>query len=83
MSNREVPGAQIDFKPDMGIEKVLNKLLLPLDDSQARKEWGWRPAYDQERGSLPRTSLNIFADARDDDLATALMGCLPHLTRSC
>jgi threonine 3-dehydrogenase len=45
----KVPGAQIDFKPDVGIEEVLDRLLLPLDDTNARREWGWRPAYDQER----------------------------------
>ena len=44
-----VPGAQVDFKPDLELQKILDKLLLPLDDSNAQKEWGWKPEYDQER----------------------------------
>jgi threonine 3-dehydrogenase len=44
-----VPGAQIEFKPDEGIEEILNHLCRPLDDADARREWGWKPAYDQER----------------------------------
>lgn len=43
-----LPGAQIGFKPDLAIQKLLDKLLLPLDDSNARREWGWNPEYDQE-----------------------------------
>ncbi len=45
----KVPGAQIDFKPDPELQPILNKLLLPIDDSLARKEWGWEAEYDQER----------------------------------
>ena len=45
----KVPGAQIDFKPDVGLEEVLDRLLLPLDDRKARQEWGWKPGYDQEQ----------------------------------
>lgn len=45
----EVPGAQIDFKPDPVIQGILGKLFVLLDDSHARKEWNWKPAYDQER----------------------------------
>ena len=45
----KVPGAQVDFKPDLELQKILDKLLLPLDDSNAQKEWGWKPEYDQER----------------------------------
>jgi threonine 3-dehydrogenase len=45
----KVPGARIDFKPDSEIQTILDKLRLPLDDSHARKEWNWKPGYDQER----------------------------------
>ena len=45
----KIPGAKIDFKPDMELQKILNKLLHPLDDSIARKEWGWQAQYDQEK----------------------------------
>jgi len=45
----KIPGAQIDFKPDLELQKILDKSLLSLDDSIARKEWGWEPEYDQAR----------------------------------
>jgi threonine 3-dehydrogenase len=44
----KVPGAKIDFKPDLELQKLLNKLLHPLDDSIAQKEWGWKATYNQE-----------------------------------
>lgn len=44
-----IPSAQIDFKPDLELQKILDKSLLPLDDSIARREWGWEPQYDQAR----------------------------------
>jgi nucleoside-diphosphate-sugar epimerase len=44
-----IPAAQIDFKPDQEIQKVVDKLALPVDDSIARKEWNWKSEYDQER----------------------------------
>ncbi len=43
----KVPGAQIDFKPDMAIQAILP--LRPLDDSKAREEWNWSPQYDTKR----------------------------------
>jgi nucleoside-diphosphate-sugar epimerase len=45
----KVPGAQINFEPDLELQAILDKLLLPIDDSCAREEWGWNPEYDQER----------------------------------
>jgi threonine 3-dehydrogenase len=45
----KVPGAQVDFEPDLGLQKILDKLLLPLDDGNAQKDWDWKPEYDQER----------------------------------
>jgi threonine 3-dehydrogenase len=46
---RKIPGARIDFQPDLQLQAILDKLLVPIDDSLARKEWGWRGEYDQER----------------------------------
>ena len=46
---RKVPGAKINFKPDMEMQKILNKLLHPLDDSIAQQEWGWKAQYNQEK----------------------------------
>ncbi|MCD4716734.1 MAG: NAD-dependent epimerase/dehydratase family protein [Desulfobacterales bacterium] len=45
----KIPGAQISFDPDLDLQKILDKFLLPLDDSIAKKEWNWTPEYDQER----------------------------------
>lgn len=45
----KVPGAKIDFKPDMELQKLLNKLLHPIDDRMAQQEWGWQPEYTQEK----------------------------------
>jgi nucleoside-diphosphate-sugar epimerase len=46
---KKLPAAKIDFKVDEERQKILERLVLPLDDSTARKEWGWKPDYDQER----------------------------------
>lgn len=43
----KVPGAQIDFKPDMELQAILP--LRPVDDSKAREEWNWTPQYNIER----------------------------------
>jgi threonine 3-dehydrogenase len=45
----KVPGAQIDFKPDLELQAILDKILRPIDDSNARSEWNWEIEFDQER----------------------------------
>ena len=45
----KVPGARINFKVDENRQKIIDGFTRPLDDRLARKEWGWGPAYDQER----------------------------------
>jgi len=49
MVKDRLPDAQINFEPDLELQKILDKLLLPVDDSIARKEWNWKPEYNQER----------------------------------
>jgi threonine 3-dehydrogenase len=44
-----VTGAQIDFKPDLEKQNIIDKWNLPLDDSNAQKEWGWKPEYSLEK----------------------------------
>jgi len=44
-----VPAAQIEFKPNPEIQKLVGNLVLPIDDGMARKEWGWKCEYDQKR----------------------------------
>ena len=46
---KKIPGSRIDFDPDLELKTVLDKLLKPLDDRIAKKEWGWKAEYNQER----------------------------------
>lgn len=43
-----IPKAKISFDPDLELQAILDKLLLPFDDRIAREEWKWVPKYDQE-----------------------------------
>lgn len=45
----KVPNAKINFEPDLELQKILDKLLLPVDDTIARREWNWKPECNQER----------------------------------
>ena len=42
----KIAGAQVEFKPDMEIQRLIQESLRPLDDRKARQEWGWNPSYD-------------------------------------
>ena len=44
----KLPEAQITFRPDLAIQQMLDRLL-PIDDRNARQEWGWEPTYTLER----------------------------------
>ena len=43
-----VSGARIEFQPDMEIQRLIQESLRPLDDHNARQEWGWKPRYGLE-----------------------------------
>jgi len=43
------PGAEITFEPDAVRSKIVDSWPEDLDDSRARADWGWKPAYDIER----------------------------------
>jgi nucleoside-diphosphate-sugar epimerase len=43
-----VPAAQIDFAPDPELQALVGQLGRPVDDRNARSEWGWHPVYDPE-----------------------------------
>lgn len=49
MVRAKIPGAQIDFKPIKEFQRLLDLIAIPIDDSCARTEWGWRPEYDYEK----------------------------------
>lgn len=55
-----IPDAQIDFKPDMQIQRTLD-MLRPLDDSNARREWAWKPNYD-----LEQTVVDFLSELRQN-----------------
>jgi threonine 3-dehydrogenase len=44
----KLPEAQIVFRPDLEIQRAVDGVL-PLDDRNARQEWGWEPEYALER----------------------------------
>jgi threonine 3-dehydrogenase len=43
------PAAQIDFKPDMKRQGIIDSWPAGLNDKAARRDWGWKPAYDVAR----------------------------------
>ena len=43
------PGAQISFEPDAVRSKIVDSWPEDMDDSRARADWGWKPAYDVDR----------------------------------
>ncbi len=45
----KLPDARIEFEPDLELMAVLDDAIKPLDDTNARNEWGWRPEYNLER----------------------------------
>jgi len=49
-----IPEFQCDYKPDFR-QKIADSWPMSIDDSVARKEWGWKPTYDL--GSMTRDML--------------------------
>ncbi len=43
------PQAQITFEPDVKRQGIVDSWPADLDDSAARRDWGWQPEYDLER----------------------------------
>ncbi len=43
------PNADIIFKPDLKRQAIVDSWPADLDDSPARRDWGWKPEYDIER----------------------------------
>jgi nucleoside-diphosphate-sugar epimerase len=43
------PGAKISFEPDAVRSKIVDSWPEDIDDTLARKDWGWKPAYDFDR----------------------------------
>jgi threonine 3-dehydrogenase len=43
------PSAQITFEPDLKRQRIVDSWPADMDDSGARRDWGWEPAYDMRR----------------------------------
>ena len=43
-----VPGAQIEFRPDPTLQRLVDPLSRSIVDDEARAEWGWQPRYGLE-----------------------------------
>jgi nucleoside-diphosphate-sugar epimerase len=46
---RHFPDAKITFEPDLKRQSIVESWPADLDDSAARRDWGWRPDYDLRR----------------------------------
>jgi nucleoside-diphosphate-sugar epimerase len=46
---RAFPGARITFEPDPRRQEIVDSWPDDVDDSSARRDWGWKPAYDLTR----------------------------------
>jgi nucleoside-diphosphate-sugar epimerase len=42
------PNAQISFSPDLKRQNIVDSWAADMDDSAARRDWGWQPKYDVE-----------------------------------
>ena len=62
-----IPGARISFVPDPELQPVLDRMFRPLDDVNARREWGWQPAYE-----LDRTIDDVVRAVQGDVAPTAI-----------
>lgn len=43
------PDARITFEPDLKRQRIVDSWPADIDDSHARRDWGWEPAYDLRR----------------------------------
>lgn len=53
------PAAQINFQPDVQRQTIVDSWPADLDDSAARREWGWQPDYDTNRSFTEYLVPNI------------------------
>jgi threonine 3-dehydrogenase len=53
------PGAEITFQPDPKRQAIVDSWPEDQDDARARRDWGWKPAYDQERAFAEYLVPNI------------------------
>jgi nucleoside-diphosphate-sugar epimerase len=46
---RAFPAARVSFEPDVNRQGIVDSWPADVDDSAARRDWGWRPEYDMLR----------------------------------
>lgn len=46
---KALPHAQVTFQPDLKRQKIVDSWPMAVDDSAARTDWDWQPAYSLER----------------------------------
>lgn len=56
---RSFPQAGIHFEPDLKRQAIVDSWPADLDDSHARRDWGWHPDYDVERSFTEYLVPNI------------------------
>jgi threonine 3-dehydrogenase len=61
------PNAAITFAPDEKRQNIVESWPADLDDSAARRDWGWAPDYDVERAFSEYLIPNIRQRYRDSD----------------
>lgn len=59
------PQATITFKPDKKRQSIIDTWPADLDDSAARRDWGWSPRYDAERSFSEYLIPNIVQRYRE------------------
>jgi threonine 3-dehydrogenase len=64
---RRIPGVRLTFRSDPRRQAILNSWPKALDDSLARREWGWKHAFDLEAmaDDLMPKMRRLVADNRD------------------
>ncbi|MEM1611426.1 MAG: NAD-dependent epimerase/dehydratase family protein, partial [Sulfolobales archaeon] len=55
-----LPEARIDFKPIPEYDRIISSWPENVDDSKARREWGWKPSY----GDLPSLVKDFVHEVR-------------------
>ncbi len=65
---KNFPSAKVSFKPDVKRQAIVDSWPEDVDDSAARKDWEWKPAYDFERAFaeylIPAITKRYSANAR-------------------
>lgn len=56
---RTFPGTNISFEPDLKRQNIAESWPIDVDDSSARRDWGWAPKFDAERAFTEYLIPNI------------------------